>query len=133
MGRKISIIYIGILNDGENHNTRFLCSLSTWIGARPVAQNRKSNCDILIECFIAISVYEMDGVFPTFATWDHQLLKKLIRNNTGSAEQEKNSSENCKIIYNRKNEMSIFQKRNEQIFSFFASFFSGSFDRLNIN
>lgn len=25
--------------------------------------------------------------------------------------------------YNRKNEMSIFQKRNEQIFSFFASFF----------
>lgn len=26
-------------------------------------------------------------------------------------------------IYNRKNEMSIFQKRNEQIFSFFASFF----------
>lgn len=26
-------------------------------------------------------------------------------------------------FYNRKNEMSIFQKRNEQIFSFFASFF----------
>ena len=26
-------------------------------------------------------------------------------------------------MYNRKNEMSIFQKRNEQIFSFFASFF----------
>lgn len=28
-----------------------------------------------------------------------------------------------RTIYNRKNEMSIFQKRNEQIFSFFASFF----------
>lgn len=28
-----------------------------------------------------------------------------------------------KVVYNRKNEMSIFQKRNEQIFSFFASFF----------
>ena len=27
------------------------------------------------------------------------------------------------MSYNRKNEMSIFQKRNEQIFSFFASFF----------
>ena len=27
------------------------------------------------------------------------------------------------FLYNRKNEMSIFQKRNEQIFSFFASFF----------
>lgn len=27
------------------------------------------------------------------------------------------------LCYNRKNEMSIFQKRNEQIFSFFASFF----------
>ena len=30
---------------------------------------------------------------------------------------------NGDYLYNRKNEMSIFQKRNEQIFSFFASFF----------
>lgn len=32
--------------------------------------------------------------------------------------------------YNRKNEMSIFQKRNEQIFSFFASFFLWLFRQL---
>ncbi len=32
-------------------------------------------------------------------------------------------NQNFNFIYNRKNEMSIFQKRNEQIFSFFASFF----------
>ena len=31
--------------------------------------------------------------------------------------------QNYRGVYNRKNEMSIFQKRNEQIFSFFASFF----------
>lgn len=34
--------------------------------------------------------------------------------------------------YNRENETSTILKRNEQIFSFFASFFSCSFDRLNI-
>lgn len=35
-------------------------------------------------------------------------------------------------VYNRENETSTILKRNEQIFSFFASFFSCSFDRLNI-
>lgn len=40
--------------------------------------------------------------------------------------------ENPFYIYNRENETSTILKRNEQIFSFFASFFSCSFDRLNI-
>ena len=36
------------------------------------------------------------------------------------------------MVYNRKNEMSIFQKRNEQNFSFFASFFLLTFSGTTI-
>lgn len=51
-------------------------------------------------------------------------LFETYRHTTDSIERKRIYHEIDSVsYYNRKNEMSIFQKRNEQIFSFFASFF----------
>lgn len=54
----------------------------------------------------------------TFALSDISFIKPFVNDGTYLTLYKKDS-----LSYNRKNEMSIFQKRNEQIFSFFASFF----------